>query len=158
MQGNLFTGLSQSSSGHQQEAPKGDDEDHNHILKRFCHALCALHHHMLEILQTPPCSSDNVAISAIQHEAALVLVLGLDLFYPSQVQQCQLISEVVGSASGLESPVSSHCGQSMISTERLEAKEILLKPLLERFLDDRMARSLLPVLPRSVIRIFSFVV
>lgn len=84
-----------------------------------------------------------------------MLVVGLDLFYPSQSQQCQLLSEVLCSAGGFESPVSSHGGQSMISMGRLEAKEVLLKPLLQRFLDDRMARSLLPILTlRSVIRIF----
>lgn len=51
----------------------------------MAYALCALHHQLLELIQSPPLIADAVAINTIQQEAGLLLVMGMELFYPTQV-------------------------------------------------------------------------
>jgi hypothetical protein len=146
-----LAGLSQMPTKNQQdgegEGEQAVEADPEEALKRFRDVICALHHQLLELIQNPPPIPDADAISAIQHEAGQLLVLGVELFYPSQVQKCQILSELVSYASGFESPSqdTAHCsGKGDVLTGKAAAEEVLLKPLVERFLDDNLALSLIP--------------
>jgi hypothetical protein len=133
----------------QNEAPALDDAEEP--LRRLRDVICALHHQLLEIIQSPPPVADSDALSVIQHEAGRLLVMGLELFYPTQALQCQLLSELVSCGSGMDSPIhgASRCAQKLglVSTGKLAAQEVLLKPLLERLVDDNLASALVPPPP-----------
>lgn len=143
--------------------------------RRVAYALCALHHQLLELIQSPPLIADAVAINTIQQEAGLLLVMGMELFYPTQVSVldpsmfpfqdraltsiscmqvhlCQLLSELVSPVCALDtSEEESHCvGPSDIAMSgRAAAQRVLLQPLLRRLCDDPVALQLLPKDPGS---------
>jgi len=103
---------------------------------RTAETLHCLQHQILLLIQTP---IDLEVGNNIQQEAADVLFVGLEIFYPCHIRQIQLISELLQAHdSSAASLPSAGCNPL---TGRWAARHLLLHRLLARLSDDAVASS-----------------
>lgn len=105
-------------------------------------ALCGLQHQLVLILQAPPNTAANSDL--VQQEAAAVLMLGIDLFYPCQIHQAQLIIELLSVEFELSQTSERDQKSSLAMNGRTQAKRFLLNKLLQRLSSDEVASRLVP--------------
>ncbi|CAM9290375.1 unnamed protein product, partial [Chrysoparadoxa australica] len=111
-------------------------------------ALEGLRHRLLTLVAAPPKLNASTlevhTLRLVQSEAASVLMFGLEIFYPSQTQQCQLLTTLI--TYGRDQ------GQDLLDQSRFNAplvppplaRRCFLAPLLERLSDDSLAARLVP--------------
>ena len=131
-------------------------------------ALMRLRQQLVALVVDPP---RNGAANLVQAEAAGLLILGVELFFPTQHDQAELLHELLtkpsahvppagnetkqhskgvfegsgdrdkGSAEGATSSGGGHLGHRL---GWYAARHFLLRPLLRRLADDRIAAKLVP--------------
>ena len=110
---------------------------------RFRAVLAGLQRQLLALI-LEPVSID--AAELIQAEAAAILILGVELFYPSQVEKVNLLAELLATNDGpQEDPFEEgfHLG-SATRTGRQAARHFILNPLLQRLAHDSLSSKLIP--------------
>ncbi|CAM9202377.1 unnamed protein product [Discosporangium mesarthrocarpum] len=124
----------------------GSSGDHHDEISRYRDVMCALQQCLLRLVQYPPWGTDMAA--PVQEEAASVLILGLEVFYSSQVQQCQLLSKLINASTEDEdAPCRNWQGGGDSSSRALSpsvTRRFILNPLLRRLCDDALASKLIP--------------
>lgn len=111
--------------------------------KRLWEALRGLQHQLMLILQAPATSGSGSDL--VQLEAAEVLLVGIDLFYPCQIHQAQLVSELLAIEHELlPRPSPRNAVASLALNGRTQAKRRFLHKLLQRFSSDDAASHLIP--------------
>lgn len=142
----------------------GPDIEDNSEEGRFRAVLAGLQQQLLALV-LEPLSVESADL--IQSEAAFILILGVELFYPSQTHQADLLAELLtspgppgspahpdrhGSSNGegmqgLDGKLGSSPGPSVVVPARAgnaAARYFLLNPLLQRLADDTLASKLIP--------------
>lgn len=119
-------------------------------VERYRDVLCVLQRRLLQLVHAePPCVGVGTA-EPIQREAAAVLILGLEVFFPSQGQQFHLLSKLISTmaVSDDDEPDISVEGDFDILDRPLcgplAVRHYILNPLLRRLCDDTLASNLIP--------------
>lgn len=119
-------------------------------VERYRNVLCVLQRRLLQLVHAePPCVAVGAA-EPIQREAAAVLIQGLEVFFPSQGQQFNLLSKLINTmaVSDDDEPDISVEGDFDILDRPLRGplavRHYILNPLLRRLCDDTLASNLIP--------------
>lgn len=130
----------------------GESDDRlNAEVERYRNVLYSLQRRLLLLVHSESaCGEDPDGIEPIQKEAAAVLVLGLELFFPGQTEQFRLLSKLINTATideedhrdilvdgGSESFDHPICGPRA-------ARHYILNPLLQRLCNDALSSKLIP--------------
>lgn len=130
---------------------EGDDVSLNAEVERYRNVLYSLQRRLFLLVHSESaCGEDPDGIEPIQKEAAAVLVLGLELFFPGQTEQFRLLSKLINTAAideedhrdilvnaGSESFDHPICGPRA-------ARHYILNPLLQRLCNDALTSKLIP--------------
>lgn len=120
-------------------------------VERYRVVLYALQRRLLLLVQTDSSFGEGIdGIEPVQKEAAAVLVLGLELFFPGQKEQFRLLSKLIDTANiGEEDHRDCLIGTGCENFGHLlcgprAARYFILTPLLQRLCSDALASKLIP--------------
>ena len=120
----------------------------------FVNSLHHLHCILINVIESP--SFFNEAASTVQSEAASILIMGIDFFYPSQRDQIQLLADlfacpiitdgasVVDHTDHVSAIEEDSQYRDALSAGLSASRFFLLDPLLDRLADDRIVSCLVP--------------
>ncbi|GMH96967.1 hypothetical protein TrST_g6277 [Triparma strigata] len=141
------------------EDENANEATFNSTVQQYVTALTALHQVLIQVVEAP--SFFNETAATVQSEAASTIILGLELFYPSQTDQVQLLSDLFACPPPRDGDREGSLGGSLggdqmsaieedsqlrdaLSAGLTASRFFLLDPLLERLSDDRIACYLVP--------------
>ncbi|GMI41280.1 hypothetical protein TeGR_g2351, partial [Tetraparma gracilis] len=84
-------------------------------IEEFVDVLFMIHHALITIIESPSYFPLAAAASSVQDEAASILIMGVELFYPFQIDQTQLLADLFACPSP---PPSSSSSSSAGSVDR----------------------------------------
>jgi alpha-tubulin suppressor-like RCC1 family protein len=137
---NVLFGLPCMLLNGQTKLPNTDTSE----LGRFRAVLGALQRQLLALV-LEPVSID--AAELIQAEAAAILILGVELFYPSQAEKVNLLAELLTTVETAlqEDPLEEGFNLGSVTrTGRHAARHFILNPLLQRLAHDSLSSKLIP--------------
>lgn len=130
---------------------EGDDANLSAEMERYRVVLYALQRRLLLLVHSDSSFGEGMdGVEPVQREAASVLVLGLELFFPSQTDQFRLLSKLINTAnSGEEDHRDFLIGAGGDHLDHLiygprAARFYILTPLLQRLCKDALASKLIP--------------
>lgn len=130
---------------------EGGDANLSAEVERYRVVLYALQRRLLLLVHSDSSFGEGMdGIEPVQREAAAVLVLGLELFFPGQTEQFRLLSKLINTANISEEDhrdflMSAGCDNfdHLICGPRA-ARYYVLTPLLQRLCKDALASKLIP--------------
>ena len=129
-----------------------DDDSSSNEIERYRVVLYALQRRLLLLVHSDSsCVEGMDSVEAVQREAAAVLVLGLEVFFPGQTEQFRLLSKLICTASTVDEEdrrdmlvgSSADCDDHPLCGPRAARHHILI-PLLQRLCKDALASKLIP--------------
>lgn len=141
-------------NGHEQDrtgSANGDPFDEVQSIKRYGDVLRALQRRLLLLVHCGPSRSGHAGVvEHVQREAATVIILGLELFFCSQVDQFRVLSTLMNTSEVSDDDEVDSDGADCDSVGRplvlgpSAARRHILAPLLGRLCDDDVASKLIP--------------
>lgn len=129
----------------------GGDASFSAEVERYRVVLYALQRRLLLLVHSDSSFGEGMdGIEPVQREAAAVLVLGLELFFPGQTEQFRLLSKLINTANiGEEDHRDFLIGAGCDNFDHLicgprAARYYILTPLLQRLCKDALASKLIP--------------
>lgn len=141
-------------NGHEQDrigSACGDYFNEAQSIGRYADVLRTLQRRLLLLVHYGPSRSGNAGVvEPVQREAATVIILGLELFFCSQVEQFRVLSTLMNTSEMSDDDELDSDGADCDSVGRpvvlgpSAARRYILAPLLGRLCDDDVASKLIP--------------